>query len=175
MELHRTEVFPSARGALIPVTYIGVLAHEGAVRDAVLNLKYHGNRGNAVVLAEIVSQALPLVMSPYTAITWAPTTTAHHVKRGMDHAELIARHVAAINGIPVRKLLRRVSDMSQTGASRHVRLLGPEFVSKPLRRHRHLLVIDDVVTTGATLRAAAQALVTAGALSVTCVAPSRTQ
>jgi len=174
MELHRTETLVSSSGVLIQVTYIGVLPHEGSVRDAVLNLKYHGKRGNAKFLAEIVNQVLPAVKSQNALITWAPTTTAHHLKRGMDHAELIARHVAGRSGICVVKLLRRVSSLSQTGATRSVRLMGPKFVCKPLRRQCNVIVIDDVVTTGATLRAAAQALVDAGALSVVCIAPSRT-
>jgi len=174
MELHRTEVLTSLTGVLIPVTYIGVLPHEGYVRDAVLDLKYHGRRTNARMLAEIVSQVLPCIEGEYSVLTWAPTTSAHQLQRGMDHAELIARHVAARGGIRAVKLLRRVSAVSQTGESRSVRLAGPEFVSKPLHRHRKVLVVDDVVTTGATFRAAAQALVNAGAVSVVCIAPSRT-
>ena len=76
--------------------------------------------------------------------------------------------------LPVKRLLRRVNAISQTGLDRDERLVTPEFVARPLRRQRNVLVIDDVVTTGATLRAATQALVAVGAISVVCVAPSRT-
>jgi predicted amidophosphoribosyltransferase len=92
----------------------------------------------------------------------------------MDHAELIARHVGALLALPVKRLLRRINTISQTGLDRDERLISPEFVARPLGRHRNVLIIDDVVTTGATFRAATQALVAVGAISVVCIAPSRT-
>jgi predicted amidophosphoribosyltransferase len=90
----------------------------------------------------------------------------------MDHAELIARHVAGITGLPIRKYLRRINTESQTGASRDERLRQPLFIARPLGRFRNVVVIDDVVTTGSTFHASAQALVLSGARSVLCIAPS---
>jgi predicted amidophosphoribosyltransferase len=92
----------------------------------------------------------------------------------MDHAELIARHVGVLLALPAKRLLRRVNTVSQTGLDRNERLASPEFVARPLGRQRNVLVIDDVVTTGATFRAAIRALVEIGALTIACVAPSRT-
>jgi predicted amidophosphoribosyltransferase len=92
----------------------------------------------------------------------------------MDHAELIARHVGVLLALPTKRLLRRVNTVSQTGLDRDERLISPEFVARPLRPRSNVLVIDDVVTTGATFWAATQALVEVGAQSVVCVAPSRT-
>ena len=174
MELHRTEVMMSSRGHLIPVVTIGVRPHEGETRELVLGLKYSREKRNARDLARIVVPCIPLATHCQFVLTWAPTTVAHRLDRGMDHAELIARHVAAMSHIHVRQLLRRVNKETQTGQGRDVRLTRPEFVSRPLRRNLHVLVIDDVVTTGATFHAAATALVKAGAQSVTCIAPSRT-
>ena len=92
----------------------------------------------------------------------------------MDHAELIARHVGVLLALPTKRLLRRINTVSQTGLDREERLTSPEFVARPLGCRRNVLVIDDVVTTGATFRAAVAALVCAGASSATCIAPSRT-
>jgi predicted amidophosphoribosyltransferase len=92
----------------------------------------------------------------------------------MDHAELIARHVGVLLALRTKRLLRRVNTVSQTGLDRDERLISPEFVARPLGRHRNVLIIDDVVTTGATFRAAMAAIVEVGAQSVVCVAPSRT-
>jgi len=164
----------SSKGQLISVVTIGVRPHEGETRDLVLGLKYAHEKRYARELAGIVAPYLAETADRRCVLTWAPTTAAHRLDRGMDHAEVIARHAGALSRIPVRNLLRRISKESQTGKGRSERLAYPEFISRPLRRDLHVFVIDDVVTTGATFRAAATALVNAGAQLVTCVAPSRT-
>lgn len=152
----------------------GVEPHEGQTRELVLGLKYGKKRHNARLLADIVVAAIDWADVICDVVTWAPTTKKHQQERGMDHAELIARHVGVQLGLPTKRLLRRVNSVSQTGLDRNERLLAPEFIARPLGRHRNVLVIDDVVTTGATFRAVVTSLVRTGALSVTCIAPSRT-
>jgi predicted amidophosphoribosyltransferase len=153
---------------------MGVEPHEGHTRELVLGLKYGKKRSNARSLADIVAEAVGWDGFTCDVVTWAPTTSRHQQDRGMDHAELIARHVGVLLVLPTKRLLRRVNTVSQTGLDRDERLISPEFVARPLGRHRNVLIIDDVVTTGATFRAATRALVEVGALSVVCVAPSRT-
>ncbi len=164
----------SNAGVLIPVHILGVEPHERHTRELVLGLKYGKKRSNARALADIVVEAIGWDGFTCDVVTWAPTTSRHQHERGMDHAELIARHVGVLLMLPTKRLLRRVNTVSQTGLDRDERLISPEFVARPLGRHRDILIIDDVVTTGATFRAATQALVEMGALSVVCVAPSRT-
>ena len=174
MELHRTEVVRSNTGLLIPVHILGVDPHEGHTRELVLGLKYGRKRLNARLLADIVVEAINCDDFTCDVVTWAPTTSRHQHERGMDHAELIARHVGVLLTLPTKRLLRRVNTISQTGLDRGERLISPEFVARPLGRYRNVLIIDDVVTTGATFRAATRALVAVGVQSVVCVAPSRT-
>lgn len=174
MELHRTEAVRSNTGALVPVQILGIEPHEGHMRELVLGLKYGRKRINARLLADIVVDSIDWNDFGIDVVTWAPTTTIHQHARGMDHAELIARHVGVLLGLPTKRLLRRVNTVSQTGLDRDERLISPEFVARPLGRQRNVLIIDDVVTTGATFRAATRALVAVGALSIVCVAPSRT-
>jgi predicted amidophosphoribosyltransferase len=175
MQLHRTEMLTSPRGHLAVVTYVGVYPHEGEMRDLVLGLKYGKTRNNAFHLAKVLASHIPELQHAGNILTWAPTTSEHIRERGMDHAELIARHVGALTGQPVKKMLRRTSVSSQTGSGRSERLARPQFVARPLGGCRGVVVIDDVLTTGATFRAAAMALVGAGANSVLCCAPSRTR
>jgi predicted amidophosphoribosyltransferase len=174
MELHRTEAVRSNTGALVATQILGIEPHEGQIRELVLGLKYGRKRLNARLLANIVVDSISWNDFFVDVVTWAPTTTSHQHERGMDHAELIARHVGVLLALPAKRLLRRVNTISQTGLDRDERLVTPEFVARPLGHQRSVLVIDDVVTTGATFRAATQALVAVGALSVVCVAPSRT-
>jgi len=174
MELHRTELVRSNTGEMIPIQILGIEPHEGHTRELVLSLKYGRKRMNARLLADIVVDSITWNDFNVDVVTWAPTTANHQQERGMDHAELIARHVGVLLALPTKRLLRRVNTVSQTGLDRDERLISPEFVARPLRRHRNVLIIDDVVTTGATFRAATRALVGVGAQSVVCVAPSRT-
>jgi competence protein ComFC len=174
MELHRTEAVRSNTGAIVATQILGIDPHEDLTRELVLGLKYGRKRANARLLADIVVESVNWSDFIVDVVTWAPTTVSHQHERGMDHAELIARHVGVLLELPIKRLLRRVNAISQTGLDRDERLMSPEFVARPLGRHRNVLIIDDVVTTGATFRAATQALVSVGALSVVCVAPSRT-
>lgn len=164
----------SNTGVLIPVHILGVEPHEGHTRELVLGLKYGRKRVNARALADIVVDSIKWSDFNVDVVTWAPTTSRHQHERGMDHAELIARHVGVLLALPTKRLLRRINTVPQTGLDRDDRLVSPEFVARPLGRQRNVLVIDDVVTTSATFRAAVTSLVRTGALSVVCVAPSRT-
>jgi predicted amidophosphoribosyltransferase len=97
-------------------------------------------------------------------VTWAPTSDARRRSRGFDQGELVARHVARQLGVPCRRLLARSGpSVAQTGRSRIERLNGPEFVARPGLDGQRVIVVDDVVTTGATMRSAAAALRHAGA------------
>lgn len=169
MEFHRTEFHRSTSGQLLPVTLIGVVRYTDVARQVVTNLKYHGEKEVAADIAREIAQVTRWVSAP-DIVTWIPTTQHHRTLRGFDHAELIARHAAAYIGQTAKCLLRRASQEHQTGRSREFRLSNVEFIASPRVRRCHVLVIDDVWTTGATFQAATKALINAGARSVACVA-----
>jgi predicted amidophosphoribosyltransferase len=167
MAVHRSETLTRIDGSLLPVTFTSLFNHEGPIRDVVINLKYGQDQSLARDIAQMLSPFIA-ESNEVDVITWAPTSPLHHKERGFDHSELIARHCAALTRVAHRKLLRRLNNEHQTGQGRQVRLEQPQFVSRPIRAQR-VCVIDDVMTTGATLRAAAQALINSGATSVWCV------
>lgn len=133
---------------------------DGATKEAVTGLKYRNERANARVLAALL---VPLVADGVQVVTWAPTAESRRMRRGVDHAELIARHLAAAAGLPARRLLRRVGSSQQTGHGLAERRAGPVFVASRACAGLSVLVVDDVVTTGATMVAACTQLLREGA------------
>ena len=135
-------------------------------RRMVLGLKYRNARHVAADLAVHIARS---VRNPgyLDVVTWAPTSARRVADRGYDPAELLARAVADLLGLPCRRLLHRGRRSTpQAGKPRAARLGGPQFVGKPLWRAPPVLLIDDVTTTGATLAECRRALVEAGASAV---------
>ena len=161
-------VQPECDAAVVAVAY------EGIARRLILNLKYHNRRQIVSVLVELLAQRImqraPNIATICDVVTWAPTSTARVRRRGLDQAELLARRLARVLDVPCRQLLIKTSTNVQTGASREERLRGSVFSARKLGVNSHVIVVDDVVTTGTTLRCAADALRKAGARQVTCAA-----
>ena len=148
---------------------VALLGYEGAGRELVARVKYRNAR--AVVGWLAAGMATLVRPNEVDVVTWAPTTDARRRARGFDHAALLARHVGAELGLPVRAGLWRRPGVAQTGRRVDERLVGPAFdgLDGAVAGARVLLV-DDVVTTGATLAAAARALRGVGAMGVVGVA-----
>jgi len=144
----------------------------GAARQLVLSMKYRNRRRIADALAKLVARRVSL--PEVDVVTWAPTSGRRAGQRGYDQAELLARALARRLGVPARRLLYRTHGEAQTGRNRAQRLLGPTFRAQAPRSGLRVLLVDDVVTTGATLAAAADALRAAGIAVVHPVAVAAT-
>ena len=140
-------------------------------------MKYRNMRSSVAVLgtalAERIIQETEISDQKIDLISWAPTTARRKLERGHDHAEILARFVAKKLQVQCRGVLRRQTDQPQTGRTRQQRLVGPRFVSRPII-NQCVVVIDDVVTTGTTLKYASQALYEGGAELVICAAVAST-
>jgi predicted amidophosphoribosyltransferase len=143
---------------------VALLDYDGPARAVVTQLKYRNARASAAWLARAMAQ----VVGPRAAdlVTWAPTTDLRRRSRGFDHAELLARKVAAELGLPCWAVLARLPGPPQTGRTLLERREGPQFEARRTVKGAAVLLVDDVVTTGATLAAAAQALRSVGATRV---------
>ena len=148
------------------------------VHRLIVELKYHNRRANALRLGDLLVDAIrrdaSLTGIVFDVVTWAPTSLAHRRRRGFDQSELIACRVARQLGVPARSLLRRRGSVAQTGRSRRERLAGPVFFAHRAARGLRVLVIDDVTTTGATMRAAQRAFRSVGAELTVCWAVAAT-
>lgn len=148
-----------------------LLTYAGAGRELVARLKYRNARGSVPFLARGMAAIVPYDVD---LVTWAPTTPARLRRRGFDQARLLARAVARRLDVPCRPALRRRPGPAQTGSDALARHSGPGFAGLRGVQGRRVLLVDDVVTTGATVAAASRALREAGAAEVHVVAAART-
>ncbi len=156
---------PPPRGASHGV--IAAVPFTGRARRVVLGWKYRNRRAVSRHLAGLIVNRLLALRAHHDidVVTWAPTSPKRRRERGFDQGELLARTVARQLGVPCRRLLDRDGSASQTGRTRVERLAGPTFVARPGLEGVRVLVVDDVVTTGSTLGAAAAALHDRGAVA----------
>ena len=136
--------------------------HAGEAAALVRSLKY----GRSTAQVTLIATRMAAVAPAADVVTWVPCTPERRRRRGFDPAELLARALARRLGLPVRGSLRRLDQQPQTARSRAGRLAGPELRVRRARIGGRVLVVDDVCTTGSTLRTAAAALRSAGAGSV---------
>ena len=140
---------------------ISVWPHEGRAADLVCSLKYGRTTAAVTELAAAMAEASPTV----DVVTWVPASPSRRRQRGFDQGELLARALARRRRTPVRRLLRRSDDDPQTGRDLDGRADGPDLAAcgPRLRSQPRVLVVDDVSTTGTTLRCAASVLRSRGA------------
>jgi ComF family protein len=138
--------------------------YEGVARELVAALKFRARVGLAAVLAAALADAC--APPPHWELVAVPPAPARLRRRGFDPAELIAAALAARLGVPRSQCLRRADGPRQVGRSRNARRTSPPRVRAAGRVPSRALLVDDVLTTGATLGACAAALRTAGAVDV---------
>jgi len=131
------------------------------------DLKYRGNRRAGIYLGRLLGQELnQTFLSDCDLLIPVPLHRLKRKQRGYNQSELIARGASEITGIPVAtNIIRRLSNQrSQTTMNRQERF--ENMVStfalgnySPELQKKKILIIDDIVTTGATLEACSQLLI----------------
>jgi predicted amidophosphoribosyltransferase len=152
---------------------VALLAYEDAGRDLIARLKYRNARSSVRWLVVLMASLVRTLR--VDVVTWMPTTSTRRYERGFDQAQLLARGIARELHVPCRRLLLRSPGPPQTGRSLADRRRGPLLRAPPGPRvPAHVLLVDDVITTGTSVSIAARELRRAGAARVTVVAAART-
>lgn len=146
----------------------------GALRRLVDGPKLFAQREAVRAAVEMLVDAFPF--PPRAVLVPLPTSRRHVRMRGFDHTENLAYELARRTGLKRQSLLIRGRHFVQKGASRRVRaeqVRGAFRVVRPLKADVTYLLVDDIVTTGASIYEAARCLREAGAETVWAVCIAR--
>lgn len=155
-------------------------SYKGSVAAALHRLKFKSKPPYALPLARFMVECLPKD-ARFDFVTFVPISKKRKKERGFDQAEELARHVAALLYLPLATTLTKTTEnkrqSSLPAAQRKGNVIGvyeasSDFCFRPGQR---FLLIDDIITTGATLSEAAKTLRLAGVESVTGLAVAKTQ
>lgn len=147
-------------------------AHEGVPRDLVAALKFRRLLPVAELIAERIEWLVPASLLS-GALVPVPTARLRALARGFDPATEIAATLAELTDMPLRPCLARRGGGRQVGRRRAQRVGHPPQIHARGEVPRSVVLIDDVLTTGATLSACARALRSAGAIRVVGVTFTR--
>ena len=154
---------------------VSAVHYEGNVREAILRFKFGDAQIYHIAFGELVAERIyEDLFGEFDILSWVPLAPDRKKERGYDQVELIARNVSERLRLPLVPLLKKrrgVSAQSLTSspAERRVNIAGAYRVIRPeLVKGQRILLIDDVVTTGATLSECAKTLREAGAAKVFC-------
>lgn len=156
------------------------LWYEGVVREGILRFKFRGGSSAARTFGELVARcAAEEFGGRFDTVTWVPVSKKRLRGRGFDQARLLAEEACRHWDTKPEGLLRKITDNpAQSGiqgaAARRANVLGVfETVPGTDLRGKHVLLIDDIRTSGATLKECARVLEEAGAEGVVCVTLAR--
>jgi len=154
------------------------LRYQGRVREAVHAYKFRGKSARGRLLGPLIAQSVRDHALEADLVSWPPLSKKRRRERGYDQAELLARAVGKALALPVVRTLDKKEVPAQSGlegeARRRANVLGAYSAHDPEAfRGKTVLLVDDVVTTGATLSECAKILRLAGAREVVCAALAR--
>lgn len=154
-------------------SWLALWHYEGDVRRSLLRYKFYGRRHYAQSYGRLLAmRLLQKHEDGIDLITWVPVSRLRKLRRGYDQVELLAKAVCTELGMePVRCLRKIRHNRTQSGivgqAHRRANVLGAyEAVGTEHFRDKRVVLLDDILTTGATIGECARVLLTAGAKEV---------
>ena len=154
-------------------SWTAVWLYQDLVRRSILRYKFYGKRSYAAAYARLLGVKLMKEdRLQVDLITWVPISAKRLKKRGFDQCQLLAEALSREVDLPAVPLLKKVRDNPpQSGivghAHRKANVLGVYQVTDSAQlQEKRILLLDDILTTGATAGECARVLLTAGAREV---------
>jgi ComF family protein len=151
--------------------------YEGNVRSSLLRYKFYGKRSYHVAYGRLLAMKLLEEWDgEFDLITWVPISRRRKFRRGYDQVELLAKAVGKELGMEPVPLLKKVRhNRPQSGipdaAKRRANVLGAyRAINREAISGKRILLLDDILTTGATAGECARVLLTCGAKEIHCAA-----
>lgn len=145
--------------------------------EGVYAFKFHGKSARSGTFGLLIAQCVRDHGLTADLVSWPPLSPERLRKRGYDQAQLLAERVGALLDLPVVRTLEKEDRPAQSSlgaVQRRANLLGAYTALEPEHfRGRSVLLVDDVLTTGATLSECAKTLRLAGAERVVCATLAR--
>lgn len=143
------------------------------VRKSIQRFKFGNRRNYASVYGRLLAvKLLSVYPEPFDILTWSPVSALRKFKRGYDQSALLAQAVGQELGIPATATLKKIrhtppQSQLKDAAQRRANVLGAyKALCKTELSGKRILLLDDVVTTGATASECAKILLSAGAKEV---------
>lgn len=154
-------------------SWVAIWYYKGYIRSSILRYKFHRTRHYAKGYGRVLAMKLTAEYPDgFDVLTWVPISPLRKLVRGYDQVELLARAVGRELGMkPVRCLRKIRHNRPQSrisgGAERRANVLGVYRVTRDADlQGKRVLLLDDIITTGATAGECARVLLTAGAREV---------
>ena len=152
-------------------------SYRGSLKVAVLHMKNASGEGIAEVLGRRWAAMHDLAGPPVDALVPVPLHWWKHWRRGYNQSAAVARGIAGEKRLPIRprwlRCVRRTAPQKTLKVTARRTNVQDAFRASPLVSGKHILLIDDVMTTGATAEEAARALRRGGAARVTVAVLAR--
>lgn len=155
-------------------SYTALWYYEGNVRASLLRYKFYRVQSYASGYGALLSQHL--AEEQFDVLTWVPVSTLRRWRRGYDQVLLLAQVVASELGVCAEQTLKKVRNTRPqsrlaTAAARRANVMNVFQAVHPERfQGKRVLLLDDIITTGATASECARVLLSAGAKEVICAA-----
>ena len=157
--------------------WTAVWYYKDNVRQSLLRYKFARYRSYVPCYSRLLAMKLQTArFDDFDILTWVPVSRLRRIKRGFDQVELLARETArqlGVEAVPCLKKIRHTPPQSglKSAAQRRANVLGAYKVLSPETiRDKRVLLLDDIITTGATVSECARMLTLAGAREVRCAA-----